>query len=421
MPDLSTRLRSVPWGALAGCVEAILPAVGEVLSGRAAERVLDRLLRNHRGWTAYERAVAAEAVFGVGLWRRRLAFQLGFSAPLEAGPRLLVFSLLRDLAGLPATEARRLSGLDPAVPVPDSRLPTELADRCSLPDWLAATFQRELGGEAESFADSLNVPGPICLRANLALTSVAALAERLRAEGVSTVPGRHATTCLVVQDARPNLLALECFRSGLLEVQDEGSQLLAALVEAGPGDSVLDLCAGAGGKTLALSVALGGEGRLHAFDTDGAKLERLRQRSSRARADNVSVHAGGLPDGLAVDRVLVDAPCSELGALRRGPDLRWRIDPAGFSALPPLQLALLETAVGHLRPGGRLVYATCTLRQEENQDVALELLRRHPDLELARPGGGWLAEDFVRDGFFVCLPHRHGTDGFFGAAFRRRN
>jgi 16S rRNA (cytosine967-C5)-methyltransferase len=119
-----------------------------------------------------------------------------------------------------------------------------------------------------------------------------------------------------------------------------------------------------------------------------------------------------------VDRALVDAPCSELGALRRGPDLRFRIDPASFAALPALQLQLLETALRHLRPGGRLVYATCTFRSEENRDVAHELERRHPALERLRPGQGWLADDLVRDGFFTCLPHRHGTDGFFAAVYR---
>jgi 16S rRNA (cytosine967-C5)-methyltransferase len=158
---------------------------------------------------------------------------------------------------------------------------------------------------------------------------------------------------------------------------------------------------------------------VHAFDSDLSKLERLRHRAARAGADRISIHSPVLPGALRVDRVLVDAPCSELGALRRGPDLRFRIDPASFAALPSLQLQLLESALGHLKPGGTLVYATCTLRREENQEVALAFHQRHPELERLRPGAGWLGEECLQDGFFLCLPHRHGTDGFFAAVYRR--
>jgi 16S rRNA (cytosine967-C5)-methyltransferase len=408
----------VPWNALSGCTDAVCAALDEVLSGRPADRVIDRLLRAHRSWTPAQRTAAVEAVFGVSLWRRRLAWQLG---GLPLGPRALLFSLLRDLSGLPPDQAAALAGLPAAGPLPSVREPpATLADRCSLPDWLADTITRELAAEAFAFAEALNVPGPICLRANLSRTSAPALAARLATEGVRTRPGAFAATCLVVEGERPNILALEAYREGLFEVQDEGSQLLGALLEIARGDSVLDLCAGAGGKTLQLASLLGPSGRVHAFDSDASKLERLRHRASRAGADAVSIHAGGLPAGLRVDSVLVDAPCSELGALRRGPDLRFRMAPESFLALPSLQLELLETALAHLRSGGRLVYATCTFRREENQDVALELERRHPSLERQRPGQGWLADDLVRDGFFTCLPHRHGTDGFFAAVYRLR-
>jgi 16S rRNA (cytosine967-C5)-methyltransferase len=370
-----------------------------VLDGAAAERVLDRFLRSTGGLSTEGRRAAAEAIFGVGLWRRRLRFHAGQDAP----PLLLLASLLRDLAG--RDDAERLCELPAGAlpgPVPP---PSDLATLHSLPVWLAAVLVREAGDDAPLLAGALNLPGPVFLRANRARTTRDALAARLDAEGVETRPTRLAPDGLEVLSPRPNLLALPSYREGLLEVQDEGSQLLGEAVGGLPGEAVLDLCAGAGGKTLQLAAAVAPSGTVHACDPDEARLLRLRARAARAGAP-VTVHGPEAPPGLLVDRVLVDAPCSELGALRRGPDLRFRIDPASFAALPPLQLSILERATGHVRPGGRLVYATCTLRREENEEVAVAFEQRR--------------SDFTRSDHFLRLwPHRHGTDGFFAAAWTR--
>lgn len=410
--ELAARLRSVPWPALAGCLPQARAAVERVLAGEPAERVLDRALREP-AFGRDERAVMAEAVFGVGLWRRRLAYQAGSDAP-----GALLFALLRDLAGLPEELAGELSGLRAPFPPPRPP-PCELATRWSLPDWLAACLVRKLGADgAEAFARAVNRPGPIALRANLLRTSVEALKARLAAEGVPTRAGAHAHTCLVVEAPRANLLPLPAYREGLFEVQDEGSQLLALLVDAHPGETVLELCAGAGGKTLALAAELGNAGALHAFDVDASKLARLEQRARRAGVANLRVHRGTLPESLAVDRVFVDAPCSELGTLRRGPDLRFRLEPATFPALERTQRELLARAARHVRPGGRLVYATCTLRPEENEDPVAAFLAARPDFCLVPPT--CLPEAFRRGPFFEALPHLHGTDGFFAAVFERR-
>ena len=371
-----------------------------MLDGAAAERVLDRFLRSRRDLSTDGRRAAAEAIFGVGLWRRRLRFHAGEDAP----PLLLLASLLRDLAG--RDDAERLCEL-PAGALPKTvPPPSDLATRHSLPGWLSTILEREAGDEAPLLAEALNLPGPVFLRANRARTSRDALAARLATEGIETRPTRLAPDGLEVLSPRPNLLALPAFQEGLLEVQDEGSQLLGEAVGALPGETVLDLCAGAGGKTLQLAAAVGPAGTVHACDPDDARLCRLRIRAARAGAA-VTVHGPEAPPGLLADRVLVDAPCSELGALRRGPDLRFRIDPASFAALPPLQLSILERATGHVRPGGRLVYATCTLRREENEEVARAFEERRAD--------------FTRGDHCLRLwPHRHGTDGFFAAAWTRR-
>lgn len=375
------RLRSVPWHELEGFEQTLGPALDEVLAGKPADRVLDRFLKKHRDATAAQRTAFAEAIFGVGLWRRRL----GIGSALE---------LLQRLTG-------------------GHRAPDAFADRYSLPDWLAQEIQRAAGDEAEAFADALNLPGPICLRANTSRISRDALGLRLADEGVATIPGRFAPHCLVITSSRPNLYGLEAWNEALFEVQDEGSQLLGALVDAQPGEDILDLCAGAGGKTLQLANQLGNRGRVHATDVDLARLERLRTRATRAQATCISIHGRTLPADLRVARVLVDAPCSELGALRRGPDLRWRLDPTGFAPMPATQRALLDTAVTHLSPGGRLVYATCTFRREENEDLVAAFERDHPQLVRVPLA---IHPDLVDpNGFLRTWPHRHGTDAFFAS------
>jgi 16S rRNA (cytosine967-C5)-methyltransferase len=415
--DPLSRLHSQPWSALAGQVSPISEAIAQVLAGSPAERVLDRTLRDHRHLSRDQRQALKEAVFNVGLWRRRLGFLLGRE---DATPPFLLYALLHGLAGVPAPEAAALAGLgDGPPPVLDTRPPPTLALRASLPDWLADHFARELGPEADAFCAHLNVPGPITLRANPLRTSRDALAQRLRAEGVSTRPGPWSPLALHVEGPRPNLYGLPALREGLLEVQDEGSQLLGLVVEARPGETVLDLCAGAGGKTLLLGADMRDSGRLLAYDPDAERLDRLLQRSTRAGLTRVQVLRAPPTPGLGADRVLVDAPCSELGSLRRGPDLRFRPRPDVLSHFPPLQRDLLQRAGDLVRPGGRLVYATCTVNRAENEDVAHAFLASRPDFRLVRPGDGWLPDACVRDGFLFVAPHRHGTDAFFAAVMER--
>jgi 16S rRNA (cytosine967-C5)-methyltransferase len=407
------RLGAIPWDRLAGLAPSLDAPLAEILHGAAAERVLDRHLRSHRELDAGGRRAVAEALFGVGLWRRRLRWHAGETAP----PRALLAALLRDLAG--REDAERLAGL-PAGTLPTARpAPGPPADRWSLPDWLAAELLSAAGAdEADPLAEALCLPAPVALRVNAGRIDRAALQARLGAEEIACRPGRLAPHALIVESARPNLFGSAAWREGLFEVQDEGSQLLAALVGARAGERVLDLCAGAGGKTLALAAEVGPTGRVHAADPDGDRLRRLHDRAARAGAANVSIHGPAAPEALAVDRVLVDAPCSELGTLRRGPDLRWRLDPAWFAGLPDLQLSLCERGAAHLRPGGRLVYATCTIRREENEAVALALEAGHPELVRLAPEAP--AECVTPEGFLRTWPHRHGCDGFFAAVWERR-
>ncbi|RKH05531.1 RsmB/NOP family class I SAM-dependent RNA methyltransferase [Corallococcus sp. CA053C] len=410
-----SRLAAQPWSALGGLAPIVSGAVARILSGDPAERVLDRTLRSHRDLSREGRQALKEAVFNVGLWRQRLAFLLDSE---DATPAQLLFALLHGLAGVPAPEAAAWSGLDAPVPLRTGE-PPSLALRASLPDWLADHFSQELGPEAEDFCAHLNVPGPITLRVNPARLSREALAARLASEGVATRPGTWSPLALHVDGPRPNLYALESLREGLFEVQDEGSQLLGLLVEPQPGETVLDLCAGAGGKTLQLGAAMRDQGRLMAYDPDAERLDRLQQRSSRAGLTRVQILRTLPAPGLGADRVLADVPCSELGSLRRGPDLRFRLTPDVLSRFIPTQRDILARAGDVVRPGGRVVYATCTVNRAENQDVVADFLRSRPDFRAVRPGAGWLPDSCVQDGFLLVTPHRHGTDGFFAAVLER--
>ncbi|TMB11833.1 MAG: RsmB/NOP family class I SAM-dependent RNA methyltransferase, partial [Deltaproteobacteria bacterium] len=343
------RLRQVPWDALRAGVA--VPAIASVLEGVPAEREVDRVLRRNRGLSRDERTALVEAIFGVSLWRRRLRWETG-----AGSPAVLLASLLRDLAGVSEARAQALTGAAQA-PRRDAA-PERLADRWSLPDWLEAHLISELGEAAEAFCAAIAAPGPVCLRANRLLCTRDQLAARLLDEGVETAPTPRAPDGVFVRTSRANLFGTRAWREGLFEPQDEGSQLLGNLVEPLPGETVLDLCAGAGGKSLLLAAQ---GARVLAHDIDGERLERLRARSRRAQARQL-IEIVDRPR--RADRVLVDAPCSELGTLRRGPDARWRIDPALLASLPLLQRELLETAAP--LAAKRLVYGTCTLNRAEN-------------------------------------------------------
>ena len=390
-------------------IPQVSAALGPMLEGMPAEKTLDRLLRALPDLTALQRKAVAESVFGVGLWRRRLKAELGLSSPT---PMQLLASLLRDLGGM--LDVEPLFGWEKGTLPRATTPPASLADRYSLPDWLAETLQREVGDDAPALADALNLPGPICIRANTARVHRDALARQLIALNLEVMPTRYAAHGLVITSPRPNIYGLRPFQEGLFEVQDEGSQLLAEMVSPQPGEEVLDFCAGAGGKTLALAAMLGKEGKVHAYDVDRDAMERLRRRVERAQADNVAIHHP-LPEGRTFDAVLVDAPCSELGALHRGPDKRFLIDVASLAEWPRKQLAILNTAKAYVRPGGRLIYATCTFATEENEHVARTFEAGNRSFVRQRPR---LSNDVLtREGFLRTYPHRHQTDGFFAATW----
>jgi 16S rRNA (cytosine967-C5)-methyltransferase len=253
-----------------------------------------------------------------------------------------------------------------------------------------------------------------------------------KAQGIEALPTPYSPWGLRIQ-GKPALHKLDVFMRGDVEVQDEGSQLLALMTDAKRGEMVVDFCAGAGGKTLALGASMRNTGRLYAFDTSGHRLAALKPRLARSGLSNVyPVQIAHERDErikrLAgkIDRVLVDAPCSGLGTLRRNPDMKWRQSPQSIDELRVKQGLILASAARLLKPGGRLVYATCSLLEDENEAIAAEFSAAQKDLfrplacetALARAHVADAAS-IVRGEYLRLWPHRHGTDGFFAAVWER--
>jgi 16S rRNA (cytosine967-C5)-methyltransferase len=401
------RLRSIPWKAAA----PFYPELGEIvgLPDPPAEKIVERFLRTHPAMTASQRKAVAEAIFGCALWRRRLRWHLlqtGQTDDASIEGTHLLFAHLVVLGGQPPDQVADWLHLQP-LPHLRSSSPEKLQSRLSFPTWLAELIVEEFGEEgSDAFANALNLPGPVTLRTNTLRMSREDLAAQLQTEGVETTPGVFARGALHVQTPRPNILGLRAHQAGLFEVQDEGSQMLGALVKGSPGAELLDFCAGAGGKTLQLAAMLDGRGVVHAWDPDCTRLERLKHRASRAGATTIRLHDQQPPPSLQVDGVLVDAPCSELGTLRRGPDRRFRISPEDVQRFPSMQLQILKQASVHVREGGYLVYGTCTFNRSENENVAEHFEQLHPS--------------FMRIGDPLRVyPHTHGTDAFYGVVWRR--
>lgn len=410
---------------------------------------LGAALRKQAGLGPRERRGVTELLYGMIRHLRRLdqALAAGGMTLRAAGPppdlaRLVAYLVLEaELA--PAAAARVAPGVDwqaaarvDEILAREPRATRRIALSCSLPDWLAQALVDAHGARAEALARALNQRAPMTLRANTLATSRADLAAWLAEEGVKARPTRHARDGLVVE-GRGNLFGLRAFRRGAFELQDEGSQLIAELVAPPPRSRVVDYCAGAGGKSLALAALLGNRGRVVAADVDARKLHELRRRARRAGATNVHAvtlaREGGWPPALArvegmAARVLVDAPCSAVGTLRRHPEVRWRLGRDEAARYPALQVALCERALSLLEPGGLLIYATCTLLPAENQEVVERVLAAHAGLSLVPAqelaAGVWGADAATAlvdaSGRFLALdPARHDTDGFFAAALRR--
>jgi 16S rRNA (cytosine967-C5)-methyltransferase len=396
-----------------------------------ADSLVSLFFRKHRGLGPRERHALAETVYAV--LRQRLLFQhLAQTGSGAVERRLAILGWQGNEAFLRAAlNEQEQRWLADVMAVDRHSLPDKL--RHNLPDWLATPLRESLGDEFWPLVKSLAEPAALDLRVNGLKAQREDVQPLLAEAGIVSTPTPFSPWGLRLVD-KPVLNKLDAFTNGVIEVQDEGSQLLALITDAKRGEMVVDFCAGSGGKTLALGAAMRNTGRLYAFDVSGHRLDALKPRLARSGLSNVhpAQIAHERDDRIRrlagkIDRVLIDAPCSGLGTLRRNPDLKWRQSPQALHELQAQQTAILASAARLLKPGGRLVYATCSLLAVENEAVAdafslaqggdFSVLPAEQALLAARAGQ---PEGLVQGPYLRLWPHRHGTDGFFAALWTRR-
>jgi 16S rRNA (cytosine967-C5)-methyltransferase len=392
-----------------------------------ADAVLSRYFREHHALGQHERAFVAESVFGVLRHKRTLddLTDNGDRRQLLLGWAVRHAGMsLRELApALRPAETEWLGRLKGA----DTRgLPP--AVHAELPDWIYERLEAQLGSdEVLALGRSLQNPAPLDLRVNTLRSSRAAALQTLRESGF----GGEATPFSPVGirlAGKPAINRHALFLEGAVEVQDEGSQLVGCLLAPKRRELVVDFCAGAGGKSLMLGAMMSSQGRLYAFDVSAGRLAQLKPRLKRSGLSNVHSHLLANEHDPKVkrlagkiDRVLVDAPCSGFGTLRRNPDLKWRQSPQAIVEMQAKQASILRAAAGLVKPGGRLVYATCSLLREENEDIVDAFVA-----EQAEFGELNCSEILRQQGIAIpagarmrLWPHVHGTDGFFAAVLER--
>ena len=420
--------------------KALLDACSELVRltlrfDHPADAIVSRFFREHRGLGPRERATLAETVYTV-LRKKNLFDHL---APSGSGPkerRLAILGFYGPGDFLrSALSDQEINWLDQCEKIQ----PQDLMERHrhNLPEWLVQPLKDQLGDGFWPLVESFNKGAGLDLRVNTFKAKRADVQKELAASGIKALPTPYSPWGLRIA-GKPALNKHPAFMRGDFEVQDEGSQLLAMLLDAKRGEMVVDFCAGAGGKTLALGAAMRSTGRLYAFDTSVGRLDAFKSRLARSGLSNVhpAAIAHERDDRVKrltgkIDRVLVDAPCTGLGTLRRNPDLKWRQDMKAVEEMTVKQAAILQSAARLVKSGGRLVYATCSVLPQENEAIAQAFSEANADF-VPLDAGEVLTSLKVAHASDLCSgadsgqrylrlwPHRHLTDGFFAAVWQRK-
>jgi 16S rRNA (cytosine967-C5)-methyltransferase len=398
-----------------------------------ADRYLRDWFRRRRYAGSKDRAAVAERVFDV------LRHRGSFAWPMQSEtPRAVVIGSLLHERQTPDSVRALFNGegygpsplseseLNAMNSPPRGELPPHV--KGEYPQWLEPELRRAFGGGLLDEMQALQSRASIDLRANALKANRTEALKNLRVEGYDAQATPHSPLGIRIPAGASGLEKTHAFASGAFELQDEASQIAALLVDAKPGMRVLDLAAGGGGKSLALASAMQNEGEILAFDDNPARLKPLPERAARAGATCITIaetRGGPKWDDGKFDRVLMDAPCSGTGTWRRQPELRWRLKPERLEALEKTQAWLLEDGARHTRPGGRLIYVTCSLLPSENEDQIAAFLERHSDFAICPARDVWAEAIGTEpppgvEQFFHATPLTFGTDGFFAAALACR-
>lgn len=422
-------------------------------SNRPADSLMDVFFRSHKYLGSHDRRFIAETTYGTLRHLRRcelilvsalVGFEevlfdadrtllliiayLSFQGKMQGGHLESVSAKLKSMQ-LKEQMSQLIPNLSRTVAVPMNSIVQRIGTEYSFPDWMVQRFVEQYGeDETQNICSSLNEQAPLSLRVNTLKASVEQCQESLRREGVETLKTSLSPFGLNIV-RRMNVFSLQAFQDGWFEVQDEGSQLLPLFIDPKPNAKVLDPCAGAGGKTLEFAALMKNRGEIFATDVNGFRLEELRKRAKRAGAQNIRVQEIQSIENLAnrynafFDIVFIDAPCSGLGTIRRNPGLKWIVTEQTVHEVSEKQKAILHSSATLVKPGGKLVYATCTMLKQENEDVVEKFFIQHPEFIVAnsnRIKDKWCVEATAESSFLKLLPHINGTDGFFCAVLEKQ-
>lgn len=399
-----------------------------------ADVLMSIYFRNARHLGPRERSIIAEGIYFTMRHLSMITWRMAPVKPFQA-PRLTALLALSLQHGQGKIEDRVIGR--EAQPLANMlKADARKAPKCfqaEVPEWLFNKLVLQFTDHKVLF-EAMQQGATLDLRVNTLKAKREEVIEELATHGVTAEPGKFSPDCVRL-NVKPALTQWPIYKDGKVDVQDEGSQLIARLLQPRRGEMVCDFCAGAGGKTLAIGALMKSTGRIYAFDVNEKRLDGLGPRMRRAGLSNIFPSAIRTEHDSRVkrlygkmDRVLVDAPCSGTGTYRRNPDLKWRFGEDELTRINEIQKSVIRSAAKMLKDGGRLVYATCSLLQQENQDVIEEFLQENPDFELLDSweilaAQGVEIPDFQKERFgkyFVMLPHLNQTDGFFGAVLQKK-
>jgi len=394
-------------------VFAVIDGLHQIFNeGVYADKAVQKLLKRDKRWGSRDRSFVAETTYEIVRWKRLYEEIAVVKAPYDRENLWRIFAVWATLRGITLPDWKQI------VPTPTRRIKGKFDEltkirkyRASIPDWLDTIGVQELGIHWDDEIHALNQQAPVVLRVNTLKTSREALQKTLIKEEIDTKTIKGYPNALQLI-ARANVFSTAAFKNGFFEVQDANSQLVAGFVDAQPGQRIIDTCAGAGGKTLHLAALMENKGQIIALDLYENKLKELKRRARRAGAYNITPKTIESTKAIKklygkADRVLIDAPCSGLGVLSRNPDAKWKLQPEFLDTIRETQATILQSYSKMVKPGGKLVYATCSILPSENEKQIQSFLKT-PEAATFR---------FVKDKKLSC--HKSGYDGFYMALLER--
>ncbi|TDX82914.1 RsmB/NOP family class I SAM-dependent RNA methyltransferase [Epilithonimonas xixisoli] len=374
-----------------------------------ADKVIERLLKAHRKWGSEDRRVVSEIFYNIIRWKKRLEYYMGESVkPTNVYKMIIAYLLWSKTHYKKFEEFDGIKVADILTKLKKGTVPTKAIEH-SIPDWLSETLEKELGKSWEREMLALNEQAPTVLRANTLKTTPRELIADLNDENVEAFTIKNYPDAIQLAEKK-NVFLTSAFKDGFFEVQDASSQKIGELLDVQEGMRVVDACAGAGGKTLHLAALMKNKGQIIALDIYEWKLTELKRRAKRAGAHNIETRL--ISDNKVIkrlhekaDRLLIDAPCSGLGVLKRNPDSKWKIDQAFIDRIKGEQQQILQDYSKILKKGGQMIYATCSILPSENNEQVKLFLSNNPDFTLVKDQKIMPSEGY--DGFYMALIKRN--------------